>query len=160
VLARDPDALERVVTACVRAKARVVAEDERDTGTRLFLNYGHTLGHALERLDAFEGRSHGEAVALGMVFAARLAETLGRATTGLAARHARLLSSLGLEVDAGVPSADRVLAAMRMDKKYRGGLRFVLLEDVGRPFVEDGVPQDVLRETLGAMGAAVEDMGG
>ena len=60
------------------AKAGAVAEDERDTGGRLVLNYGHTLGHALERLDAFAGRTHGEAIAVGMVFAARLTEALGR----------------------------------------------------------------------------------
>ena len=155
VLAREPAALERVVAACVRAKAEIVAEDERDGGRRLFLNYGHTLGHALERLDAFEGRSHGEAVAVGMVFAARLAEALGRARPGLAARHGRLLPSLGLEVDGVLPPGDRVVAAMRMDKKYRGGMRFVLLEDVGRPFVQDGVPDDLLRETLAAMGSPV-----
>ncbi|HET7236452.1 MAG TPA: 3-dehydroquinate synthase [Actinomycetota bacterium] len=160
VLAREPAALERVVTACVRAKASIVAQDERDTGTRLFLNYGHTLGHALERLDAFEGRSHGEAVAVGMVFAARLAEALGRAPAGLAARHARLLASLGLEVDGGVPPPDRVVPAMRMDKKYRGGVRFVLLEDVGRPFVQDGVPDDLLRETLAGLGPSAGETEG
>ena len=77
VLARDPATLERLVARCVAAKARTVAEDERDDGRRLVLNYGHTLGHALERLDAFAGRSHGEAVAVGMVFAARLAEARG-----------------------------------------------------------------------------------
>ena len=77
VLARDAATLEWVVARCVAAKARIVAEDERDDGRRLILNYGHTLGHALERLDAFAGRSHGEAVAVGMVFAARLAEARG-----------------------------------------------------------------------------------
>ena len=70
------------MTRCVRAKAAVVAADERDTGRRLVLNYGHTLGHALERLDAFAGRTHGEAISAGMVFAARLAEALGRADAG------------------------------------------------------------------------------
>jgi 3-dehydroquinate synthase len=154
LLRRDPVALEAAVTACVRVKARVVAEDERDAGLRMFLNYGHTLGHALERLDAFAGRAHGEAVAVGMMFAARLAEALGRARGGLAGRHARLLSSLGLEAGGALPPAEEVVAAMRMDKKYLGGVRLVLLEDVGRPFVQDGLPEDLLRETLEAMGSA------
>jgi 3-dehydroquinate synthase len=153
VAARDPAALEEVVAACVRVKAEIVAEDERDAGRRLFLNYGHTLGHALERLDAFEGRTHGEAVAVGMVFAARLAEALGRAPAGFAARHARLLASLGLDPDGALPPAGEILGAMRLDKKYRGGVRFVLLEDVGRPFVQDEVPEGLLREALAAAGS-------
>ena len=154
VLARDAAVLEGVVARCVRAKAAIVAEDERDTGRRLVLNYGHTLGHALERLDGFAGRSHGEAVAVGMVFAARLAERLGRAPAGLAARHARLLASLGLETDGRVPAAEEVLPALRLDKKYAGGVRFVLLEDIGRPVVVDSVPESDLRATLEEMGAS------
>jgi 3-dehydroquinate synthase len=141
ILAREPAALEDLVARCVRAKAGVVEADERDAGRRLVLNYGHTLGHALERLDAFAGRSHGEAIAIGMVFAARLAESEGIAPPGLAARHARLLASLGIETDGQLPPPGEIVAAMRMDKKYRGGVRFVLLEDVGRPVVVDAVPE-------------------
>jgi len=95
-----------------------------------------------------------------MVFAARLAEALDRAPAGLSGRHARLLASLGLEPDRGLPPAQEILAAMRMDKKYRGGVRFVLLEDVGRPFVQDGVPEDLLRDTLAAMGSRVVETEG
>jgi 3-dehydroquinate synthase len=146
VIARDLEVLEDVVARCVRAKAAVVVRDERDAGARLVLNYGHTLGHALERLDAFAGRTHGEAISIGMVFAARLSAAMGKAD--LVARHARLLASLGLETDGPLPPADEILAAMRMDKKYRGGVRFVLLEDVGRPVVEDAVPEDLLRSVL------------
>jgi 3-dehydroquinate synthase len=160
VLDRDPAVLEDVVSACVRVKAEIVAEDERDAARRLFLNYGHTLGHALERVEAFAGRSHGEAVAVGMVFAARLSEALGRGAPGLATRHARLLAALGLEADGALPAPDAVLEAMRMDKKYRGGVRFVLLEDVGRPFVQDGVHEALLRETLAAMGSRVVETEG
>ena len=107
VLAREPDVLEDLVARCVRAKASVVARDELDTGARLVLNYGHTLGHALERLDAFEGRSHGEAISVGMLFAARLARagtpTLlvdyrpDRAET-LNAQPLRLLEAAGLQM--------------------------------------------------------------
>jgi 3-dehydroquinate synthase len=154
VLARDPLVMEDVVARCVRAKARVVAADERDRGARLVLNYGHTMGHALERLEEFAGRSHGEAVAVGMTFAARLAEAIGTARPGLSARHARTLSPLGLEPDGRLPASDRILEAMRMDKKYRGGIRFVLLEDVGRAVVVDEVPEDVLVTVLKEMGAA------
>ncbi|MDQ3209890.1 MAG: 3-dehydroquinate synthase [Actinomycetota bacterium] len=153
LLRRDPAALEALVARCVAAKARTVAADERDAGSRLFLNYGHTLGHALERLDAFAGRTHGEAIAIGMVFAARLAEARGLAVTGLAGRTARLLSSLGLEVDGPLPPADEVLAAFRMDKKFHDGVRFVLLRDVGDPVVTDDVSADELRAAMREMGA-------
>jgi 3-dehydroquinate synthase len=151
VLAREPRALEDLVARCVRAKAGVVGLDERDAGRRLILNYGHTLGHALERLDAFAGRSHGEAIAIGMVFAARLAEEEGLAPAGLAARHTHLLASLGLEADGPLPPIEEMLAAMRMDKKYRAGVRFVLLEDVGRPVVADAVSERRLRSVLEEM---------
>jgi 3-dehydroquinate synthase len=153
VLERDPVALEDLVARCVAAKARAVAKDERDAGTRLFLNYGHTLGHALERLESFGGRSHGEAIAIGMVFAARLAEARGTTPPGLAARTNRLLSSLGLDVDGGLPPASEVVSAFRLDKKYRGGVRFVLLQDVGRPVVADDVPEEDVRAVLEEMGA-------
>jgi shikimate kinase / 3-dehydroquinate synthase len=144
-------ALHGLVRRCVEIKAEVVSRDERDTGERLFLNYGHSVGHALERLAGFVGRSHGDAVAIGMVFAARLSERLGVARPGLVERHVRLLEPLGLPVGGPVPAADEVLAAMRMDKKRRGALRFVLLEDVGRPVVVDDVAEDAIAETLEAM---------
>ncbi len=141
-----------VVRRCVEIKAEVVSKDERDAAGRLFLNYGHTLGHALERLDGFHGRPHGEAVSIGMVFAARLSERLGVARAGgLVERHLRLLEPLGLPTSGPLPPAGDVLVAMRMDKKRRGALRFVLLEDVGRPTVVSDVADDVIAETLEAM---------
>ena len=154
VLTTEPEAMEDLVARCVRAKANAVAQDERDTGARLVLNYGHTLGHALERLDAFEGRSHGEAITIGMVFAARLAEARGLAAPGLAARSARLLRSLGLDTDGPLPPTDRVIASFQMDKKYQGGVRFVLLKDVGKPVVVDDVGQAEVRTILEEMGAS------
>jgi 3-dehydroquinate synthase len=153
VLARDPVALESLVARCVRVKARAVAEDERDSGARLVLNYGHTLGHALERLDAFAGRSHGEAIAIGMVFAAHLSERRALTEPGLASRTMRLLSSLGLEIDGSLPRVDDVMAAFRLDKKYLGGIRFVLLEGVGHPVVVDDLPEGEVRSVLEEMGA-------
>jgi 3-dehydroquinate synthase len=160
VLAREPGVLEDLVARCVRAKAGVVATDERDVGARLILNYGHTLGHALERLDAFEGRSHGEAIAVGMLFAARLAEAMDLATGDLVTRHARLLTSLGLEPEGQLPATDQIVEAMRMDKKYAAGIRFVLLEDVGRPSVVEGVGEDLVRRILDEMAAPAAARGG
>jgi len=143
----DPDALAPLVEAAVRVKAAVVGGDERETATqghaagaggpagRLILNYGHTLGHALERLAGYRGLRHGEAVALGMVFAARVAEATGLAQAGLAAGHVELLRSVGLPVGGVDLDPDAVLAAMATDKKHHRGLRLVLLRDVGRPEV-------------------------
>jgi shikimate kinase/3-dehydroquinate synthase len=153
LLETDPpsEVLGDIVLRCVRIKAEIVSRDERDAGERLHLNYGHTLGHALERLDRFAGRSHGEAVSIGMVFAARLAERLQVANPGLVDRHVRLLEPLGLPTGAPLPDSGEILDAMRMDKKRRGALRFVLLEDVGRPAVVADVPDDVVAATLEAM---------
>jgi 3-dehydroquinate synthase len=150
-LTTEFDLVRDVVLRCVGIKAEVVSRDERDAADRLLLNYGHTLGHALERLEGFHGRSHGEAVSIGMVFAARLAEHLGLGAAGLVERHVRLLDPLGLPTGGPLPPGHEVLAAMRMDKKRRGGLRFVLLEDVGRPTVVADVKDDTLVETLEAM---------
>jgi len=149
----DPGALEALVSRCVRIKAAIVADDERDAAGRLFLNYGHTLGHALERLDAFAGRSHGEAVAIGMVFAARLAVSRGLADEALAQRTVRVLTSLGLETESPLPPARDILTAFRMDKKFHGGIRFVLLRSVGEPVVVEGVTEEGLRPVLQEMGA-------
>jgi 3-dehydroquinate synthase len=152
VLARDPTTLERLVARCAAAKAASVGEDERDTGRRLFLNYGHTLGHALERSDAFAGRSHGEAIAMGMVFAARVsADRYG--ATGLPGRSLRLLSSLGLETNGPLPSSEEIVRAFGLDKKFHERVRFVLLRDVGRPEVVDDVPEEEVRRILHEMGA-------
>jgi 3-dehydroquinate synthase len=152
LVARDVAVMEDVIARCVAAKARIVAEDERDTNARMILNYGHTLGHALERLDAFRGRTHGEAIALGMVFAAALAEARGLAA-GVSTRTDRLLRSLGLASAGPLPASREVLRCLRLDKKYRDGVRFVLLEDVGRPVVVDDVSDEEVTSVLREMGA-------
>jgi 3-dehydroquinate synthase len=153
IWSRDPEVLEDLVARCVRCKASVVEADERDTGRRLLLNYGHTLAHALERLEAYTGRSHGEAVAVGMVFAARLSEALEIGGPGLVQRHLRIVGMLGLEPEGALPGADAILGAFRLDKKYSGGVRFVLLEDVGAPRVVEDVPEATVRTVLEEMGA-------
>ena len=144
---RDSGVLEDLVARCARAKAATVAADERDEGGRLLLNYGHTLGHALERIESYRGRSHGEAVAVGMVFAARLAESMGIGEPGLVAFHHRLLKGLGLDGTGPALDPDQVLEAMRLDKKYSTRPRFVLLEAVGRPRIV-AVDESVVREVL------------
>jgi 3-dehydroquinate synthase len=129
----DLDALRALISASVRFKARVVAEDELESGRRAILNYGHTIGHGLEAAGRY-ALPHGEAVAAGMVAAAHLARE--RSGTDLVALHEDLLSSAGLPIRAPGIEPEKVLAAMGRDKKRRtadNAHRFVLLEDVGRP---------------------------
>jgi 3-dehydroquinate synthase len=151
LLERGPSALETVVARCVRAKAGVVALDERDTGRRLILNYGHTLGHALERLAGYQDLRHGEAVAIGMVFAARVAEATGLAAPGLAAGHVELLRAIGLPVTLRHLDPEAVLAAMATDKKHHHGLRLVLLRQVGEPAVVQAPDRAVLTDAIGSL---------
>ena len=147
-VAGDPAALAPLVEGAVRVKAAVVGADEHEDGDapvgRLALNYGHTLGHALERLAGYRGLRHGEAVALGMVFAARVAEAVGLARPGLADGHVELLAAVGLPVGGVRLDPDRVLAAMATDKKQRKGLRLVLLRDLGQPEVVTSPDRQVL----------------
>jgi 3-dehydroquinate synthase len=127
--------LTEVVTRAVAAKARVVQTDERDAGRRQLLNYGHTVGHALELLGGYRRWVHGEAVALGMAVEARIAVRRGLLAPATADRQARLLAALGLPEPkrslAGI-SARKAFAAMQLDKKKSAGeLRFVLTQGVG-----------------------------
>jgi 3-dehydroquinate synthetase len=156
-VAADPVVLAPLVEGAVRVKAAAVAADEHEHGGdgtvgRLMLNYGHTLGHALERLAGYRGLRHGEAVALGMVFAARVAEAVGLARPGLVAGHVELLAALGLPVGGVKLDPDRVLAAMATDKKHRGGLRLVLLRRPGEPEVVPAPERRVLVEAIRSLG--------
>jgi 3-dehydroquinate synthase len=133
--AGDPRALEAVIVRAVRAKARIVARDEKDGGPRQLLNYGHTTGHALEALGGYRRWNHGEAVALGMAVAAALAVRKRLLSAQAAERQGRLLAALGFPTPkralAGV-SARKIFSAMQLDKKrHAGSLRFVLTEGIG-----------------------------
>ncbi|RBY93780.1 3-dehydroquinate synthase [Blastococcus sp. TF02-8] len=123
---------EELIERAVRVKAQAVGEDLLDTGVREFLNYGHTLGHAIERVEDF-GWRHGEAVAVGLVFAAELAGQSGLLTRAEVDRHRDLVSAMGLPTSyAG--DWDRLQQVMRVDKKARGAsLRFVVLDGLGGP---------------------------
>jgi 3-dehydroquinate synthase len=117
----EPEALIRAVRMSATLKARIVTEDERESGTRALLNLGHTVGHALEAAEGYAGLRHGEAVALGMVAAFKLAVKLGSARTDDQQRARALLSSLGLPVDVEGRLDAATLAYIAADKKRRGG---------------------------------------
>ena len=146
VTARDPQALEYAVTESVKAKARIVAEDERETtGTRALLNLGHTFGHALEAETGFSDKLlHGEAVALGMVLAARYSVRLGYITASDAQRVTAAIAKAGLRSEIselGLSCTGEKLAAhMLHDKKMDAGtLPFTLLRGIGQAFVDKQV---------------------
>ncbi|MCX7818833.1 MAG: 3-dehydroquinate synthase [Kiritimatiellae bacterium] len=146
--------LDEVIAACCRLKARVVAADEREGGLRAILNYGHTLGHALEAATGYERLLHGEAVAIGMVYAAELSVRRAGLRREECDRLVRLLRAVGLPVTvAGLGVEwERVEAAMGLDKKAADRVpRFVLAETIGRvrPGVE--VPAAELKEAWDAL---------
>ncbi|HUT95914.1 MAG TPA: 3-dehydroquinate synthase [Thermoguttaceae bacterium] len=142
----DHDVLRHVIARCCQLKADVVEKDEREeSGLRAVLNYGHTFGHAFEALLGYGELLHGEAVAIGMLCASRLAERLGRVDAELTARQHKLLSALGLPTEVPRLDADRILRSMMHDKKVQHGrLRFVLPDSVGHvELVGDVDPEDV-----------------
>ncbi len=150
-LARDPRALTQVIATCLRAKAAVVAADEREGGARAILNVGHTVGHALEALTGYVRYRHGDAVAIGNVYEARLSAVLGLASDDLAGRVEALERRLGLPVDPDPFDPDAALVAMRGDKKAVGGrLRFALPCAVGRSEIVDDVSPETVRRVLAA----------
>jgi 3-dehydroquinate synthase len=156
VLAREPAALVHVVGRSAALKAHVVERDEQEkTGLRAVLNYGHTFAHAYETAAGYGKLLHGEAVAIGMARAARLAERLGRIGPELVSRQDRLLEALGLPVRvadmAGSRKAepDELLAIMGRDKKTVGGrLRFVLPSRLGHVELVDGIELPLVRDLL------------
>jgi 3-dehydroquinate synthase len=137
LLAADPSGrrdLEELVERAVQVKADAVGEDLYDTGRREFLNYGHTLGHAIERVEDF-GWRHGEAVAVGLVFAAELAGQAGLLSPEDVERHRALIAAMGLPTTYR-GDWDRLQAVMRLDKKARGAsVRFVVLDGLGNPTI-------------------------
>lgn len=150
---RDPAGLAAVVTAGVATKVSVVTADEREGGLRAVLNYGHTFGHALETTCGYE-LTHGEAISVGMVFAAELARARGTLDDAAVARHRAVLQRLRLPVTA---TADDVAAAaplMARDKKaVAAGLRFVLLDGIGNPAVVSGIDAASVQAALAAVTA-------
>jgi 3-dehydroquinate synthase len=144
LLAGDPEALHAIVLGAIRAKAGIVARDEREQGDRIKLNFGHTVGHALEASQS--DLLHGEAVALGMVAALRIGVRLKKTPADLEARAIGVLTSLGLPTDLDRYVTDQSLAPAAFDKKRLSGkIRFVCLRAPAQTEVLTLTPQDLLR---------------
>ncbi|CAN5387322.1 3-dehydroquinate synthase [soil metagenome] len=144
--ATDPTSpqFRRLVELSIALKARVVGEDFTETGLREILNYGHTLGHAIEHTERYQWR-HGAAVAVGMMFAAELGRLTGRLSDEAVDRHRRILESLSLPTTYPVGRWNTLLAAMQRDKKARGSmLRFIVLDEIAKPTVLAGPETSLL----------------
>ncbi|MFB3893132.1 MAG: 3-dehydroquinate synthase [Phycisphaerae bacterium] len=159
VLACDGATMVELLTRNVEIKAAVVSADEREAGVRAHLNFGHTIGHAIETLLGYGGIGHGQAISLGMVAACRMALRRGLIDEGYALRIEGLLGALGLPVNInalqarGVLGPDAVLRTMQHDKKARaGGIRMVLPTGPGRVEIFADIDQSSIRDALGYLG--------
>jgi 3-dehydroquinate synthase len=144
ILAREPGTVRRIVAQSCRLKAEVVSKDEREeTGLRAVLNFGHTIGHAIEAVAGYAGPyQHGEAVAIGMLAESRLAERLGWIDESFVDRLARLLEAFRLPIRASGLDHDRLYEAMGRDKKNQGAkIRFVLPRALGRVELTDAASE-------------------
>ncbi len=142
-----------LVERSVRMKAGVVSADLREAGLREILNYGHTLGHAIERVERYQVR-HGEAVAIGMVYAAELARLAGRLDSETLHRHRRVLTAVGLPTTFLRGVWPDLREAMTVDKKSRGArLRFVVLDGLAKPGILDDPPEELLARAYAEVAA-------
>ena len=159
LMALEPGALVPVLERAVQIKAEVVSRDEREHGLRMLLNFGHTMAHALEALLRYRRLLHGEAVAIGMVYAARRSQALGIAPEGTAERLEALCRRFGLPTELPAFERSAYLAGLRVDKKKRDSrIHYVVLEGIGRaktvPLTPAEVAADVPRRRAGGRGAA------
>ena len=144
LLALEEAALVPALTRAVEIKAEVVRRDERESGPRMLLNFGHTLAHAIEALAGYRGPLHGEAVAIGMVYAAERSEALGYAPLGTAARLEKLCRRLGLPTEPPGYPRSAYLTALRVDKKKQNSrIHYVVLEGVGSARTVPLLPSEV-----------------
>ncbi|MGH2504934.1 MAG: 3-dehydroquinate synthase family protein, partial [Ktedonobacterales bacterium] len=160
LLAVEPAATTATIAGSVALKAGIVEGDEREGegGRRALLNFGHTLGHAIEAVTGYRLWLHGEAVSAGMVFAARLGRRLDITPPATVERLEALLARFGLPTRLERLSAPALLRATRWDKKARGGLvRWALLTDLGASALFDDAPEAAIRETLLELGATDDD---
>lgn len=148
----SPELLETIIKLSCQAKADVVGQDERESGLRAILNYGHTIGHAVESLTGYTQVIHGEAVGIGMVAAGEMAASLGMWTTKETERQNNLIAKAGLQTHLPKVNIDEIITAIQIDKKVRDGkVRFILPTQIGKVEITDEVPTDTIRSVLSKM---------
>ncbi|MEN6372049.1 MAG: 3-dehydroquinate synthase [Armatimonadota bacterium] len=146
----ESDTLENVIVRSCEIKADIVSKDEKESGLRAVLNYGHTVGHGIEAATGYSRYTHGEAVSIGMVTAALISETAGLAARGIAEEIAETLQYFSLPVllDADV-DLDKVIAAMKYDKKsVSRKLKFILPKRIGKVIITDSVTEADIRQAM------------
>jgi 3-dehydroquinate synthase len=140
----DSEIFLEIISTCIEIKAKVVSSDFKEQGLREILNYGHTLGHAIELAERYTWR-HGAAISVGMVFVAELARLNGRLSDSAVERHRSILSLLGLPTTYRSDKWDQLLGTMQRDKKSRGGnLRFVVLDEIAKPSIMTAPTNEML----------------
>ena len=150
ILTKKQDLLVQMIKRCCEIKAEVVSRDERESGLRAILNYGHTVGHAIEALTGYTRYLHGEAVSIGMVYEAEIARELGLLEQPIVERLKNLINSYGMPAELQQTlSSEQMIKAMQIDKKaVSGRLRFVLPERIGKVVITDRVTEGVLLKVL------------
>jgi 3-dehydroquinate synthase len=149
IIELNDDALETIISRSCGIKARVVEEDEREAGLRAILNYGHTIGHALEALTHYKKYIHGAAVAIGMVYASRIAVNMGLTNETVPMRQISLLKRLEMPTGNREFKPDDIIKTLYLDKKtIKGKLRFVLPTKIGEVIISDKVTDEVIRKSL------------
>ncbi|MCR5757663.1 MAG: 3-dehydroquinate synthase [Selenomonas sp.] len=154
VLALEPEALVHMIARSCEIKAAVVSEDEREAGLRRILNFGHTIGHAIEKETGYVRYNHGEAVATGMLGAARISRQLGLIDSGTFDRVRQLIEAYNLPLQAGGVTVEAMYADIFHDKKTVGGkVNWVLMEGIGRVVCRNDVPEQAVKEAMAAIRA-------
>ncbi|MEE8127649.1 MAG: 3-dehydroquinate synthase, partial [Nitrospinaceae bacterium] len=141
--------LETIIETSCAIKAKVVELDERESNYRMVLNFGHTIGHAIEALTSYSQFKHGEAVAIGMVYAAKLSCQLGKCSEGVVQKIEALVEKFGLPSNLPQFSAGEYIATMYRDKKaHNKNIRFVLVRDIGTVEIVDRVAETDIQKVL------------
>jgi 3-dehydroquinate synthase len=150
VMQRNPATLEIIINACSRIKAGIVAEDEKETsGYRTILNFGHTIGHAIEAAGGYKSYNHGQAVSLGMVVAVDLSKRLGLIDARLAVRIKNLIKLYGLPMKIMGVTVAKIIRAHYHDKKFSGKEnKFVLIGGIGKPRIVRNIKLDLINEVI------------
>ncbi len=150
IILKDSQSLEHLVYACARIKAKIVEADEREEkGLRTTLNFGHTIGHAIEAAGKYGKYGHGEAVALGILCACRISENMGLLDAKASLRIAHLIAKIGLPQEISGIRETEILKAYMLDKKFSGKQnRFVLIKGIGKALVRENIPEKIIRMSI------------
>ncbi len=149
IAAQQTDCLEHIIATSCEIKARVVEKDERESRYRMVLNFGHTIGHAVEALTGYSDLIHGEAVAIGMVQAAKLSQHTGHCSEAVVDRISRLIDRFGLPTQLPPLNPEDIVQALYLDKKTtHSNLRFILVNDIGSIEIVDNVDEASVRAVL------------